>query len=528
MPDLMTIIPIVIIVGCIIGIISAGYVKASTDKAYIISGLRKTPKVLIGKAGLKIPFLEKKDELNLQLIPIDVKTSSAVPTADYININVDAAVNVKVSSDSERLRLAAENFLNRPTEYIGQVAREVLEGNMREIVGKMNLEEMVSDRQKFAELVKENAEPDLAAMGLDIISFNVQNFVDENGVIENLGVDNIVKIQKKAAISRAESEKEIAKAKAMARKEANDAEVSSELEIANAKAMAQKNKAIVQANAERESKEAQIAADTQIAQKENELMIRKAELQKDADTKKAIADSAYNIQKENERKSVEIASADANLAKQEKAISLKEKEVELTERSLEATVKKQADADKYAKQQEAEAKLYETQREAEARLFERQKNAEADKFEREKEAEALKATADANRYVMEQEAEGIRSKGQAEADAIRAKALAEAEGIQKKAEAMKQMGEAAVLEMYFKAMPEIAKNIAEPLSKVDKITMYGDGNSAKLMKDIMNTLNQVTDGMKESTGIDIASVLSGFAGAKLAEKTTSSEEEQEV
>lgn len=222
MPDLMTIIPIVIIVGCIIGIISAGYVKASPDKAYIISGLRKTPKVLIGKAGLKIPFLEKKDELNLQLIPIDVKTSSAVPTADYININVDAAVNVKVSSDSERLRLAAENFLNRPTEYIGQVAREVLEGNMREIVGKMNLEEMVSDRQKFAELVKENAEPDLAAMGLDIISFNVQNFVDENGVIENLGVDNIVKIQKKAAISRAESEKEIAKAKAMARKEAND------------------------------------------------------------------------------------------------------------------------------------------------------------------------------------------------------------------------------------------------------------------------------------------------------------------
>ena len=209
MPDLMTIIPIVIIVGCIIGIISAGYVKASPDKAYIISGLRKTPKVLIGKAGLKIPFLEKKDELNLQLIPIDVKTSSAVPTADYININVDAAVNVKVSSDSERLRLAAENFLNRPTEYIGQVAREVLEGNMREIVGKMNLEEMVSDRQKFAELVKENAEPDLAAMGLDIISFNVQNFVDENGVIENLGVDNIVKIQKKAAISRAESEKAI-------------------------------------------------------------------------------------------------------------------------------------------------------------------------------------------------------------------------------------------------------------------------------------------------------------------------------
>lgn len=517
--NLGMVIPIVAVVLVVIGLLVAGYVKASPDRAYIISGLRKEPKVLIGKAGIKIPFLEKKDELNLQLIPIDVKTSSAVPTADYININVDAAVNVKVSSDKTRLQLAAQNFLNKPVDYIGSVAREVLEGNMREIVGKMNLEEMVSDRQKFAELVKENAEPDLAAMGLDIVSFNVQNFVDENGVIENLGVDNIVKIQKNAAISRAESEKEIAKARAIAKKEANDAEVSSELEIANAQAEAQKKKAIVQANANRESQEAQIEADTLIAQKENELAIKKAELQKDADTKKASADAAYSIQQETERKTVEIATADANLARQEKAIALKEKEVELTERTLEATVKKQAEADKYAKQQEADAKLYETQRQSEAKLFERQKNAEAEKFEQEKKAEAEKATADANRYTMEQEAEGIRSKGQAEADAIKAKALAEAEGIEKKAEAMKQMGEAAVLEMYFKAMPEIAKNIAEPLAKVDKITMYGDGNSSKLMKDIMNTLNQVTDGMKESTGIDLSSVLAGFAGAKIADNT---------
>lgn len=187
----------VIIAILILLIIVTGYVKASPDTAYIISGLRKQPKVLIGKAGIKIPFLEKKDELNLQLIPIDVKTSNAVPTADYININVDAAVNVKISDDANRLNLVAQNFLNKPVEYIANVAREVLEGNMREIVGRMNLEEMVSDHQKFAELVKENAEPDLAKMGLDIVSFNVQNFVDGNGVIENLGVDNIVKIQKK-------------------------------------------------------------------------------------------------------------------------------------------------------------------------------------------------------------------------------------------------------------------------------------------------------------------------------------------
>lgn len=506
---------VVVIFGAIF---VSGYVKASPDTAYIISGLRKQPKVLIGKAGIKIPFLEKKDALNLQLIPIDVKTSNAVPTADYININVDATVNIKISDKSDLLSLAAQNFLNKSVDYVAKVAREVLEGNVREIVGRMALEEMVSDRQKFAELVKENAEPDLAAMGLDIVSFNVQNFVDENGVIENLGVDNIVKIQKNAAISRAESEKEIAKAKAMAAKEANDAKVNADLEIANAIAKAQKDKAVVQAEANRESKEAEINAETLIAQKENDLAIRKAELQKDADAKKAIADAAYQIQQENERKTVEIATAEANLARQEKAIILKEKEVELTERTLEATIKKKAEAEKYARQQKSDADLYEVQKKSEAQLFERQRNAEADKFEKEQEAEAMKATAAAEKFAMEQEAEGIRSRGLAEAEAIKAKALAEAEGIEKKAEAMKQMGEAAVLEMYFKAMPEIAKNIAEPLAKVDKITMYGDGNSSKLMKDIMNTVTQVADGMKESTGIDLGAVLAGFAGAKIAEK----------
>ena len=126
----LKVVPVVLILLILLIILASGYVKASPDTAYIISGLRKQPKVLIGKAGIKIPFLEKKDELNLQLIPIDVKTSSAVPTADYINIRVDAAVNVKISDQPERLSLAAQNFLNRPTDYIAQVSREVLEGNI--------------------------------------------------------------------------------------------------------------------------------------------------------------------------------------------------------------------------------------------------------------------------------------------------------------------------------------------------------------------------------------------------------------
>lgn len=351
----------IVVIAIIVIFLAVGYVKAPPDMAFIISGIKKKSKIVIGKAAIRIPFFERLDKLNLRLIPIDVKTSNAVPTADYININVDATVNVKISNESEKLRLAAENFLNKNTEYIAGVAREVLEGNVREIVGKMKLEEMVSDRQKFATLVKENAEPDLAAMGLDIISFNVQNFVDGNEVIENLGIDNIVKIKKAAAIARAESERDIKVAQAAADKESNDAAV---------------------------------AAQTEIAKKQNELAIKRSELQQEADTKKAMADAAYEIQKEEQRK------------------------------ALEAEVKKQAEADKYAAQQKADAALYQRQKEAEAKQFEAQRQAEARKAQAEADRFAKEQEAEGIRAVGEAEAAAIQAKGVAEAEAMEKKAEA--------------------------------------------------------------------------------------------------------
>ncbi len=445
-----------------------GYVKAPPDMAYIISGLRRKARFAIGKATIRVPFFERLDKLNLRLIPIDVKTSNAVPTADYININVDATVNVKISSEPDKLHLAAENFLNRPTEYIASVAREVLEGNVREIVGKMKLEEMVSDRQKFANLVKENAEPDLAAMGLDIISFNVQNFVDGNEVIENLGIDNIVKIKKAAAIARAESERDIK---------------------------------VAQANADKESNDANVAAQTEIAKKQNELAIKKSELQMDADTKKAMADAAYEIQKEEQRKTIEITTANADIARQEREIELKQKEVSVKEQALEAEVKKQAEADKYAAQQKADANLYQ-----------RQKDAEAKQFEAQRQAEARKAQAEAERYAKEQEAAGIRAVGEAEAAAIAAKGLAEAEAMEKKAEAYAKYNKAAVAEMMIKVLPDIAAKVAEPLGQIDKITIIGGGEGSsngveQVAGNVPVVMAKVFESMKETTGIDLANII---------------------
>ena len=457
----------IVVIALSVIFLAVGYVKAPPDMAFIISGIKKKSKIVIGKAAIRIPFFERIDKLNLRLIPIDVKTSNAVPTADYININVDATVNVKISNESEKLRLAAENFLNKNTEYIAGVAREVLEGNVREIVGKMKLEEMVSDRQKFATLVKENAEPDLAAMGLDIISFNVQNFVDGNEVIENLGIDNIVKIKKAAAIARAESERDIKVAQAAADKESNDAAV---------------------------------AAQTEIAKKQNELAIKRSELQQEADTKKAMADAAYEIQKEEQRKTIEVTTANADIAKQEREIELKQKEVAVKEQALEAEVKKQAEADKYAAQQKADAALYQRQKEAEAKQFEAQRQ-----------AEARKAQAEADRFAKEQEAEGIRAVGEAEAAAIQAKGVAEAEAMEKKAEAYAKYNKAAVAEMMIKVLPDVAAKIAEPLGQIDKITIIGgDGGSngvEQVAGNVPAVMAKLFESMKEATGIDLADIV---------------------
>lgn len=480
-------------------IFASGYVKAPPDRAYIISGLKKK-KVLIGKAGVKIPFFERLDKLDLSLIPIDLKTSAEIPTADYINVRVDANVNVKIGKDEESLSRAAVNFLNKTGKEIGTIAREVLEGNMREIIGVLTLEEMVSDRQKFAEKVKENASPDLAAMGLEIISFNVQNFSDGNDVIVNLGVDNVVRISKRAAISRAESEKEIAIAKAKAAKEANDAKVEAQ-------------EAIAERNAALETKQ--------------------AELKKAVDTQNAQAEAARAIEAENQRKQQEIATANANLARQEKEIELKEREVTIKERALEAEIKKTAEAQKYAEQQKADAALYRTQKAAEADLFERQRQAEAAMIEAEKkaaadlalaeaEAKAKKALAEAVKAQGEAEAEAAKAKGIAEAEAIRAKADAEAEGLMKKAEAMKQYGDAALADMqmqaitkYFEQLPEIARAVGEGYQGVDKIVMLGN-DSNQLAGNIMSTTTQISEGLTESLGIDLKTLLTGFLGGKIA------------
>ena len=455
---LIYIIPAIVILLALF--LALGYLKAPPDTAFIISGLGKK-RILIGKAGWRFPFLERVDKLSLQVMSVDVKTSEAVPTNEFINVMVDGVANVKVSSDPKLLERAAEALLNmKPAQMIAMIT-QVLEGNMREIVGSVGLKEMVQDRQGVAKKVAENVIPDMEKLGIELVNFNIQNFRDNAGTIENMGIDNVEQIRKNAQIAKANAQRDIAIASAHAQEEANAVKVE---------------------------------ADKKIAEQNAALSVQQAEMQIRADTKKAEADAAYSIQQENQRKTIEVTRTNADIARREKEAELAEKEVAIRERKLDAEVRKAADA-----------KKYQAEREAEADLIRRQRDADAKKYEAMQEAEARKAAAEAARFAMEQEAEGIRAKG-----------LAEAEAIEKKAEAQRKMGEASILEMYLAALPDVVKNAAAPLAQTDKIVMYGDGNSSRLVKDVMQSSSQIIEGMKEATGIDLAAIISGFAAAKTA------------
>lgn len=465
------IIPIAAAVFVIVAFVALGYLKAPPDTAYIISGLGRK-RILIGKAGWRVPFFERVDKLSLRVMQVDVKTSEAVPTNEFINVSVDGVANIKVSSDPEYLKRAAEALLGMRQQELISLVTQVLEGNMREIVGSVGLKEMVQDRQGVAKKITENVVPDMQKLGIEVVNFNIQNFKDAAGTIENMGIDNVEQIRKNAQIAKANAQRDIA---------------------------------IATAKAQEESNAVKVQAEKKIAEQNAELAVQQADMKVKADTKKAEADAAYSIQEENQRKTIEIAKTTADIARREKEAELAEKDIAIKERQLEANIKKQADAMKYQSEKEAEAELVKRQREADAK-----------KYEAMQAAEAKKAEAEALRYAMEQEAAGIRAKG-----------LAEAEAIEKKAEAQKKMGEASVLEMYLDALPEVVKNAAAPLTRTDKIVMYGDGNSTKVVRDVMNSANQIMEGVKESTGIDLSGLIAGFAGGKAVLGTSAKKDDSE-
>ena len=424
----------------------ASYVKTSPNIAMVISGLTKKPRYLVGKGGFRVPFLEKTDKLYLGQVTVDIKTKEAIPTNDFINVKIDAVAKVQVDMSDETFVCAIKNFLNVGPAIIAQEVQDTFEGNLRESVGAVCLKELNVDRDAFSDQVLAKATKDLSTLGLKVLSCNIQNISDQNGLIKALGADNTWKIRQDAAITKANAEKAIAIAEANAAQEANDVRVLSE---------------------------------TAIAEKNNSLEIRKAELQKSADTKKAEADAAYEIQKQEQQATIYQKTINAEIEKTQREQVLSQEKIKIKENELTAEVNKQADAHKYEVEKKAEAERYEAEQ---------------------------KAQAEAAKYAKLQEAEGIRAVGEANASAAQAMFIAEAEGLEKKADAYERFGQAAILDMVVKILPQVAAEVAKPISSIDSVNIY-DGGVDRVSGNVPVVLKQTFDTIESATGVNLTDIV---------------------
>ena len=447
------------------------YKKAPPPQAIVVTGFGLSrPKVVCGRGVFVLPIVQRADRLNMRLLKIDVKTpETGVKTKEGVSLWLDSVVTVQVYSENStvsdeevrnagyddirkyinsRQQAAISNFLGMDEAHINEKINDVLQGNLREIVSEMTVDQILTNRKQMAISVVENARPDLAKMGLEVVTFNVQDVKDavdamghNHGVIEAIGVEQEELVKKRASIAKAEAERDVSCAKAAAAMAANEKE---------------------------------IEAQTAIAQRTNELELAKS------DKAAADANAAGMIQTNLRAKEVKESEADAEIARQKKMVDLAAQEAEVQQRKLDAEVRKQADAELYRRQKEAEAQKYEAERAAEAAKFAKQ-----------------------------QEAEGIELVGKAEAEAIRRKGLAEAEAMKQKAEAYKQYNDAAVAEMMIKVLPEIARSVAQPLSSIDKVSIIGGDASgvSGVSGNVPVLMAQTMEAMKEATGIDMRDIV---------------------
>ena len=413
------------------------YRIASPDTALIISGLiRRNYKVrdadgsvstkkfgyriIRGGATFYIPAVERVDSLDLCLTQMDIRTAQPVPTKEYISVIVDAVANIKIGSDDLSIATAAEQLLHYNTDQIKALAKDVLEGNMREIIGQMTIAELVQNRDKFAQESIKAAMTDMSNMGLEIINLTIQNFCDKDGnVIDTMAARNI-------------AEKE-------------------------------QDKRIAEAAAEKESRFAEMQADAEIARQSRDVAVQKAAFKQETDEAQARADMAYKIEEERIRKTFVTEQAAAEMTRREKETELERQQVEIQRERLNIEIREKAQADKDKKIAEAEAEKYRRQAEADAAL-----------------------------YAAQKEAEAIRMKGEAEADAMRMKA-----------EAMQLYGQAAMMQMVTDKLPDIARAVSEPLSRTDKIILFGEGGATSMARDTAGTMLQTFEAVKDAVGLDI-------------------------
>ncbi|ASR46382.1 flotillin [Paenibacillus kribbensis] len=482
MQDVILVPGIVVIVIVILGIAFwARYKTVGPDEGMIVTGSflgsknisedesgRKI-KIVRGGGAFIWPIFQQSEFISLLSHKLDV-TTPEVYTEQGVPVIADGVAIIKVGSAIEDVATAAEQFIGKPLEALKGEAQEVLEGHLRAILGSMTVEEVYRNRDRFAQEVQGVAARDLKKMGLQIVSFTIKDVRDKHGYLDALGKPRIAAVKRDAEIAEAE---------------------------------AVRDARIQKARAEQEGQKAELLRDTNIAEAAKEKELKVAAFKKEQDTAKADADQAYHIQEARAKQTAVEEQMKVELVRKEREIDLQTKEIQVREKQYDAEVKKKAEADRYAVEQAAEADKSRKMREAESLQYSIETQA--------------KASAEQKRLNGQAEADAERAKGTADADVIRLRGLAEAEAKEKLAEAFQKFGEAAVLDIIVKMLPDLAGRIAEPIASIDKLTVVDTGKgegAARVSNYVTELMSTAPEMLKSVSGIDVEQLIKGLTAGK--------------
>ena len=473
---------VIFLVIALIAVFISKYKTAGPDEALIVTGSflgsrsvhtdesNNKIKIIRGGGTFIFPVFQQSRPLSLLSSKLEV-TTPEVYTEQGVPVMADGTAIIKIGGSISEIATAAEQFLGKSKEDRENEAKEVLEGHLRSILGSMTVEEIYKNRDKFSQEVQRVASQDLAKMGLIIVSFTIKDVRDKNGYLDSLGKPRIAQVKRDADIATADAEKETR---------------------------------IKKAEADKEAKKAEFERATEVAEAEKINGLKVAEYRREQDSAKARADQAYDLEMARTQQEVTEQEMQVKIIERQKQIELEEKEILRRERQYDSEVKKKADADRYAVEQSAAADKAKQMAEADANKYR---------------IEAM-ARAEAERVRIDglAKADAERAQGETEADIIRLKGIAEAEAKEKIAEAFEQFGQAAILDMILKMLPEYAKQVAAPLGNIDKITVVDTGGSGengganKVTGYATNLMATLQESLKASSGIDVKELIENFSG----------------
>jgi flotillin len=428
--------------------------KAGPHEALIIYGLRGT-RIVKGGGTIIFPMIEQCRELSLELMSFDVAPQQSLYTKQGVAVTIEAVAQIKVKSDPESIRTAAEQFLTKRPEQREGLIRLVMEGHLRGIIGQLTVEQIVKEPEMVADRMRSTCADDMNKMGLEVVSFTLKEVRDKNEYITNMGRPDIARIKRDAEVAAAEADRDIA----IKRAEATRAS------------------AVAKAQADQERVAAETASLAKQAEAERDLDIKKASYLEMTKKAQATADKSYEIETNVMQQRVVEESVRVQQVEREAQVKVQDAEIARRERELIATVLKQAE-------------------------IERQR---------------IETIANAERQRLISEAEGrasaIRAQGEAEAEIIFKKGEAEAKAMNIKAEAFQEYNQAAVVDKLISSLPEVVRALAEPLGKVDKVTIVSTGNgdaagAYKLTGDITKIAAQVPALFEALSGMQVSELLS--------------------